>query len=115
MDDFKIGARVACYVTHGSYSKYWESPETIVRETKSCWVTDKGSKFYKSNHHVYGTLNESFHDQVYHIWTDEMEIKRQRTLLRKSLEEKISAALTEHKFTVQQLQYIQHMLEGEDL
>ena len=110
--DFKIGARVACYVEHGSYAKYWESPEIIVRETKTLWVTDKGSRFYKTDGRDFGSRGDSLHSRIYHIWTTEMEIRRQQNLLKKGLEAEISKALSEHKFTVVQLQCIKRILDG---
>lgn len=110
MDDFKIGARVACYVTHGSYSAHWREPETIIRETKSCWITDKGSQIRKDTHAERG-YHDSFGTAVYRLWTNEMEIKYQQALLRKPLEEEIMVALKHHKFTITQLQYIKTMLD----
>ena len=112
--DFKIGVRVACYVSHGSYARYWESPETIVRETKTLWVTDKGSRFYKTDGYDFGSRGDSLHSRVYHVWTTEMEIRRQQNLLKKGLEAEISKALSEHKFTVVQLQYIKQMLREQE-
>lgn len=111
--DFKIGARVACRVEYGSYAKYWESPETIVRETKTLWVTNKGSRFYKTDGRDFGSKGDSLHSRVYHIWTTEMEIRRQQNLLKRELEAEISKALSEHKFTVVQLQHIKRVLNNE--
>lgn len=112
MEDFKIGARVACYVEHGSYARYWESPETIVRETKTTWVTDKGSRFYKADGVCFGTKGDSLHSRIYHVWTIEMEIRRQQNLLKRGLEAEISKALSEHKFTLVQLQHIKSILNN---
>ena len=112
MEDFKIGAKVACYVEHGSYARCWESPETIVRETKTLWVTDKGSRFYKTDGRDFGSRGESLHSRVYHVWTTEMEIRRQQNLLKRGLEAEISEALSEHRFSVIQLQHIKSMLNN---
>ena len=112
MEEFKIGARVACYFSHGSYSEHWGSPEVILRETKTLWITDRGSKFYKNDRKMFGSRGESLHSYIYYIWTTEMEIKRQQTLLRKSLEQEMSDALKGHKFSVTQLQYMKKMLEN---
>ena len=112
MEDFKIGAKVACYVEHGSYAKYWESPETIVRETKTLWITDKGSRFYKTDGHDFGSRGESLHTRVYYVWTAEMEIRKQQNLLKRRLEAEISEALSKHRFSVTQLQYVKSMLNN---
>lgn len=112
MEDFKIGIRVACYVEHGSYDRYWESPETIVRETKTLWITDKGSRFYKADGYAFGSRGDSLHNSIYHIWTTEMEIRRQQNLLKRGLEAEISEALSKHRFSVIQLQYIKSMLNN---
>lgn len=111
METFKIGDKIACYVEHGGYSEYWEAPETIVRETKSCWVTDQGTQVRKDNHAPRG-FNEQYCYRTFHLWTAEMEIKKQRTLLKKSLEAEIIEALKNHKYSIEQLQYIKGMLEG---
>lgn len=112
MEDFKIGAKVACYVEHGSYVRYWESPETIVRETKTLWVTDRGSRFYKTDGHDFGSRGELFHTRVYYVWTTKMETRRQQVLLKRELETEISEALSEHRFSITQLQYIKSMLNN---
>lgn len=112
MEDFKIGAKVACYVEHGSYARYWGSPETIVRETKTLWVTDKGSRFYKTDGRDFGSRGESLHSRVYHVWTTEMETRRQQNLLKRGLEAEISEALSKHRFSVTQLQHIKSMLNN---
>ena len=112
MEEFKIGAKVACYIEQGSYSKCWKSPEIIVRETKTLYITDKGSKFYKTDHRAFGTRTEVYYNAIYYIWTTEMEIKRNQVLLKKNLEKEISDALGKHRFSVTQLQYIKSMLNN---
>lgn len=110
-DGFKIGAKVACEVFRGSYQRYYENPETIIRETKTCWVTESGEKFYKTDHYKYGTRNERWYSQIYILWTEELEKEKQERLLRKNLEKEIFEALNKHQFSIKQLQNIKSFLK----